>query len=261
MPQRYQQATRVGRGQLLTAMAVVTGMHRKRLIRVLGQPTLARHPRQQQRTRTYGLAVRGIVALVWESLDYICAERLTPALLPMARHLATFGEWRLTPAVEEQLATISRATVQRRLRQLPTPKPRLPQRGPEAANRLRAVVPMGRMSWALPEPGHFEVALVHHRGSSTTGEYVYTLQMIDIATGWSERVAILGRSQQAMEGGFRRILGRLPCTVRELHPDNGSEFFNQHLLRFFGTELLDSHPTRRTTIATWSRRTTRSSAR
>ncbi len=244
MQQRYQQATRVGQGQLLTEMEVVTGMHRKSLIRLLGQPTLGRRPRQQQRTRTYGLAVRGIIALVWESLDYICAERLTPALLPMAQHLAAFGECRLTPAVEAQLATISRATVQRLLSQLPTPKPRLPQRGPEQANQLRAVVPMGRMSWALPDPGHFEVDLVHHSGSSATGEYVYTLQMIDIATGWSERVAILGRGQAAMEGGFRRILGRLPFTVRELHPDNGSEFFNQHLLRFFGTELVDSHLSR-----------------
>lgn len=154
MQQRYQQADRVGQGQLLTEMAVVTGMHRKSVIRVLGPPTLARRPRQQQRTRTYGLAVRGIIALVWESLDYICAERLTPALLPMVQHLATFGECRLTPAVEDQLATISRATVQRLLSQLPTPKPRLPQRGPEPANQLRAVVPMGRRSWALRAPGY-----------------------------------------------------------------------------------------------------------
>ena len=135
-------------------MEAVTGMHRKSLIRVLGQASLARQPRQQQRTPTYGLDIRGIVAIVWESLDYICAERLTPALLPMARHLATFGECRLTPAMEQQLATISRATVQRLLSRLHTPKPRLPQRGPEQANQLRAAVPMGRMSWDLGDPGH-----------------------------------------------------------------------------------------------------------
>lgn len=244
MQQRYQQAARGGQSQLLTEMEAVTGMHRKSLIRVLGQPTLARHPRQQQRTPTYGLAVRGIVAVVWESLDYICAERLTPALLPMAQHLARFGECRLTPALEQQLGTISRATVQRLLSRLTTPKPRLPQRGPEQANHLRARVPMGRMAWDLADPGHFEVDLVHHSGSSASGEYVYTLQMVDIATGWSERVALLGRSQHAMEAGFRRILGRLPFTIRELHPDNGSEFFNHHLVRFFGTELVDSHLSR-----------------
>jgi hypothetical protein len=48
--------------------------------------------------------------------------------------------------------------------------------------------------WDEEEPGHFEVDLVHHCGSSTTGEYMGTIQMIDVATGWSERVAVLGRS-------------------------------------------------------------------
>ena len=37
-----------------------------------------------------------------------------------------------------------------------------------------------------------------------------------------------------MEAGFRRILARLPFPLVHLHPDNGSEFFNDHLVRFFG---------------------------
>jgi hypothetical protein len=61
--------------------------------------------------------------------------------------------------------------------------------------------------------------------------------MIDVATGWSERVVVLGRGQQAMEGGFRHILQRLPFPVKELHPDNGAEFFNNHLVRFWGEAI------------------------
>lgn len=178
-----------------------------------------------------------MVATVWESLDYLCAERLTPALLPTAQHLATFGECRLTAELETQLAMISRATVQRMLATLRRPTPRLPRGGPERANRARHAVPMGRIPWQTTEPGHFEVDLVHHGGASTAGEYAHTLQMVDVATGWSERVAVLGRSQRAMEAGFRRILGRLPFPVLELHPDNGSEFFNDHLLRFWGEAI------------------------
>jgi hypothetical protein len=71
--------------------------------------------------------------------------------------------------------------------------------------------------------------------------------MTDIATGWCEQVAVLGRSQRAMEDGFRRILARLPFPVREIHPDNGSEFFNHHLVRFWreaiqGVRLSRSRP-------------------
>jgi hypothetical protein len=237
MQPRYQGADRAGRGALLTEMEAVTGLHRKSLTRLLHAPTLARQPRRRERGRTYGVAVRGVVATVWESLDYICAERLTPALLPTARHLAQLGECVLTEEVAGQLATISRATVQRLLGTLPRPTPRLPQRGPERANDARRGVPLGRLSWQIAEPGHFEVDLVHHSGTSTAGEYGHTLQLIDIATGWSERVAVLGRGYAAMEAGFRRVLGRLPFAIRELHPDNGGEFFNHHLLRFFGAEL------------------------
>jgi hypothetical protein len=66
---------------------------------------------------------------------------------------------------------------------------------------------------------------------------VHTLQLVDVATGWSERVAVLGRSQRAMEAGFRHVLARLPFAIKELHPDNGPEFLNAHLVRFWGSEI------------------------
>ena len=93
---------------------------------------------------------------------------------------------------------------------------------------------MKRIPWDVREPGHFEVDLVHHCGDSASGEYASTLQMIDITTGWSERVAVLGRGYLVMKDAFRRILARLPFQVREIHPDNGSEFLNHHMVRFWG---------------------------
>lgn len=178
-------------------MELVTGLHRKSLVRLLGQASLARKrgPRRPRR-RTYGTDVEHIVAVVWESLDYVCAERLTPLRLPTAQHLAGLGELSLTPALAAQLARISRPTVQRMLSRLPHPPRRLPRRGPEQANRLRQALPMRRIPWDTPDPGHCEVDLVHHGGESTAGEYAHTLQLVDVATGWSERIALLGRSQR-----------------------------------------------------------------
>lgn len=62
---------------------------------------------------------------------------------------------------------------------------------------------MRQIPWETTAPGHFACDLVHHAGGSATGDYVHTLQLIDVATGWSARVAVLGRSQEAMEDGFR----------------------------------------------------------
>lgn len=239
MAKRYRGADRAGRGALLTEMEVVTGLHRKHLVRLLAPGGLLRRRRGRQRAREYGAAVDDVLRVVWESLDYVCAERLTPALLPTAEHLAGFGEPRLTPELREQPGRISRATVQRRLDTLRRDTPRLPRRGPEAANRVARTLPMGRLAWDTAEPGHFEVDLVHHSGPVASGDYVHTLQMVDIATGWSERVAILGRGQRAMEQGFVAILARLPFPIRHLHPDNGGEFLNHHLVRYWGKAIVD----------------------
>ncbi|MFQ5857504.1 MAG: hypothetical protein ACE5LU_18005 [Anaerolineae bacterium] len=48
-----------------------------------------------------------------------------------------------------------------------------------------------------------EIDLVHHCGVSTEGEYAHSLQMVDVATGWRERVAVLGRSYLVMSDAFR----------------------------------------------------------
>jgi hypothetical protein len=244
MKPRYLNAKRKERGELLSEMEQVTGMHRKSLTRLLHARSLERQKRRTPRSRSYGPEVERVIVCVWESLDYVCAERLTPGLLPMAQHLARFGEVSLTANVEEQLASISRATVGRLLRRYRSRTGRLPQKGAERANQVTKGVPMGRIPWDTKEPGHCEVDLVHHGGESSAGEYGHTIQMVDVATGWSERVAVLGRAQRAMEAGFERILGRVPFEIVELHPDNGSEFFNAHLVRYWKEKVVGIHLSR-----------------
>ena len=235
---RYAKAGRVERSGLLTEMAAVTGLHRKSLLRLLHGPTLDRAQRRPRvRRRWYGVAVAEVVGVVWESLDYVCAERLTPALLPTAQQLAQWEEVVLTPDLAEQLGTISRATVQRLLQRFQQDRPKLPRRKSQPPNRLLREVPMERLGWAIASPGCFEADLVHHCGQVAAGEYVHTLQLVDIATGWSERVAVFGRSQAAMVAGFQHVQTRLPFPISQLHPDNGSEFFNDHLIRYFGEEM------------------------
>ena len=233
MKKRYIKADRKGQGQLLDEMEAVTGMYRKSLIRLMNG-SLERKPRSGQRGRIYGPEVDDALRVIAESLDYICAERLTPNLVWIANHLAVHGELETSPLQLEELGQISVSTVGRILGRIRQDQPRLPRKGPRRANKVTRDIPMKRISWDEQEPGHFEVDLVHHCGSCASGEYACTLQMIDIATGWSERVAVLGRSYLVMQDAFRRILARLPFPMLEIHPDNGSEFFNHHMLRFWG---------------------------
>jgi len=242
---RYRKSNRAERSRLLTEMVMVTGLHRKSLIRLTGMPSLERVPRKTvARRRRYGRAVADAVRVVWESLDYVCAERLTPVLQDTARQLAKWEELRLTTEVEMALGNISRATVQRMIKHFQQDTPKLPRRRPQPPNRLLQNVPMERLSWRTEIPGSFETDLVHHCGAIAAGDYVHTLQLVDITTGWSERVAVLGRSQEAMVRGFRKVQQRLPFPIKHLHPDNGSEFFNAHLIRYFGEEITGLHLSR-----------------
>jgi hypothetical protein len=247
MKKRYVQApTRKEKGQLLDEMGAVTELHRKSLTRLMNG-SLERQPRQRQRGRTYGPEVQYALRVIAESLDYLCAERLAPNLVWMANHLAIHGELEVSSPLLEKLDQISISTVQRVLARIPRDKPRLPRKGPQRTRQITQGIPMKRIPWDLQQPGHFEVDLVHHCGLTAFGEYMCTMQMIDVATGWSERRAVLGRSYLVMKDAFRYILARLPFPILELHPDNGSEFFNHHLLRFFketvkGVQLSRSRP-------------------
>jgi hypothetical protein len=230
----YRSASRRERSKLLDEAQRVTRQHRKSLIRLL-RSNLERKPRSRQRGRSYGPQVEYAVRLVARTLDFPCAERLQPALVSTASSLAAHGELELSADLLERLERISISTVGRMVQRMRRNghQPRLARTRPSPPNPLTRSIPAGRLPRHLPGPGYFEADLVHHAGNTTAGQYVHTLQLIDVATGWSERVAILGRSYTVMQDAFERILARLPFPILELHPDNGGEFFNRFLLTYW----------------------------
>jgi hypothetical protein len=233
MKPRYQQADRETKTQLLDEMEAVTGLHRKSLVRRLNG-RLTRKPRTRERTVTYGPEVDATLVLIWQALDYVCPERLQPSLVRIGQLLAGHGELVWSPSLEAQLAEISISTVRRHLPSAPIThrrrKPRVP------VNRYQREIPAYCIARDIPDPGHLEIDLVHHCGAETKGEYVYTLQIVDVTTGWCSCRAILGRSYIVVRDALAYMLPRLPFPVREVHPDNGSEFLNQHVMRFLAEE-------------------------
>lgn len=230
---RYWQAKKKKeRSRLLDEMQAVTGLHRKSLLRLING-ALARKPRRRQRGRTYGPELEAAVARIAHSLDYPCAERLKPSLVWMAEHLEAHGELSLNATVRAQLGQISVSSLRRRLPACQRSTQRIAHRKslPHQTFAQKRFIPTRRIDWEERRPGHFETDLVHHCGVSADGQYAHTLQMLDVASGWSECVAVLGRSYLVMQDGFERIASRLPFEIREIHPDNGSEFLNDHLLR------------------------------
>ena len=237
---RYRQGKKGEKGKLLDEIEAVTGMHRKAIIRLLNG-RLSRKKRSRERGKEYGAEVADTVRVIARSLDYPCAERLQPNLVWMAQHLRMHGELRVGKEVLEKLERISVSTLKRMLKVAGRSEPKLAEQQPKRpqTNSLRNQYPMSKIAWDIAEVGHFEVDLVHHSGENAIGEYIHTLQMVDIATGWSEIVAVFGRSYRVMADGFDYIMARLPFEVQEIHPDNGAEFFNLNLLRYWREKAPD----------------------
>ncbi|MEW6523979.1 MAG: hypothetical protein AB1445_10515, partial [Bacillota bacterium] len=125
------------------------------------------------------------------------------------------------------------------LPEIPSPGP--PQKPPSA---LQAEVPLGRYDWDEGRPGALEIDLVEHNGGSSQGHYAYTLNVVDAVSGYSRRRAVLGRVQAGIFRELADILKQWPFRPWGLHADNGSEFLNNHLIRFTKKTGLEFHRSR-----------------
>ncbi len=232
MRSRYQASKRrTEKSQILDEVVSTTGLHRKYAIRVLAHSPIPKQPIRRRRPKRYREALPAI-QLTWEALDYPCAERLHPVLLATAELLHHHGELPLNDVVRSQLQGISRATLARRLAEWPTPKVRRAALRSRPAPGIQTIVPIGRYAWNETRPGALEIDLVEHNGGSSSGHYAYTLDVVDIVTGWSARRAVLGRGQAGIFAALQWIVGRWPFRIWALHSDNGSEFINAFLLQF-----------------------------
>ena len=200
MKERYRLADRQRRSRLLDEMEAMTSLHRKHLIARMNGSGTYRQKRWRERSRYYGPEVEEAIAIIADTLDWICAERLKPVLPKTAKHLAKFGEMQTSSRLLTQLNEISIPTVRRILKRIGRPLDCLPRArsGRRADSAAQALVPVTMIPWQEPEPGHFEVDLVHHSRSGFDGPFVCTIQFIDVLTGWSERFATLGYEFDAM---------------------------------------------------------------
>jgi hypothetical protein len=92
--------------------------------------------------------------------------------------------------------------------------------------------------WDEEKPGFEEIDLVAHCGQSIEGQYAYTLTSTDIATGWTECLAIPQKTQVAVSHAVQELQRRLPFDLLGLDSDNGSEFINETLFRYCQAEKI-----------------------
>jgi hypothetical protein len=176
---------------------------------------------------------------VWEICDGICSRRLHPFLPEILEVLERQHELVLAPETKTLLLRMSRATMDRLLKPA---RARRPQRGlstTKPGTLLKKAIPVRTFAdWEDARPGFLELDLLAHCGESTSGEFVHTLDTVDVASGWSECAAVPNRGQQAVFQALQLIRTRLPFPLLGIDSDNDSAFINDHLYRYTQREQI-----------------------
>ena len=232
---RYCRAGKKQKSQMLDEFVALTGYNRWYAVGLLqGKPSLAPKARTpRRRGRTYDAAVVAELKRIWMIMDCICGKRLVAVLPELVAILERHGELQLTAAIRGKLLTISAATIDRVLAEA---RQRLRLRGrsrTKPGTLLRQQIPIRTFTeWDQSQPGFVEIDLVGHEGGVAAGEYCYTLDVTDVASGWTETQAIPNRAQGHVFDALRQVRQRLPFPLKGIDSDNGSEFINDQLLRY-----------------------------
>lgn len=193
---RYQRASRREKSQILNEFCSICGYHRKYATAKLSGFQIRRRPPQPKRRPGRPSAYNHPEVLqplqtIWKTANLPCSKRLKAILLLWIPAYETqFGS--LPPGVLKRLGKISPASIDRvlepvrlrRSRGLATTKPGL---------ILKHQIPIQGSQWDQSRPGFLEADTVAHCGTSMAGEFVYTIDTVDIATGWTEQRALWGK--------------------------------------------------------------------
>jgi hypothetical protein len=228
----YKKAGRKRKTVLLTHLEQTTGYYRKSLIELLADPPKRKRRITRNRVSVYSLIIKPL-RTVWATSNYACGQRLKPMIPSYLAALRRHKELIVTREERKLLLKISSATIDRLLTH---DRKRINMQGrsrTKPGTLLKQQIPIKTWAeWDNAKPGFLEIDSVHHCGTSLYGDYIYTLDTVDVATGWNECRAHLGKGEYRTMKALETIRGRLPFPLKGIDFDSGGEFVNWHLIRF-----------------------------
>lgn len=228
----YRSAAKKRKSQILNEFCAVCGYHKKHAIRLLNnyrrftKPKLRRKGKPPRYNRPW---VLGPLKQIWLAANLPCSSRLK-AIIPL---WLPFYPEALREDVKKSLLSISPATIDRILRSVRIKYGKRGRSTTKPGTLLKKHIPIKTKQWDETRPGFIEADTVAHCGGSLLGQFAYTVDTVDIATGWTEQRAVFGKGETGVLEQLKDIEASYPFPMLGFDSDNGGEFINYHALKHF----------------------------
>lgn len=230
--ERYRRAGRVQKARILDEFCAICGYNRKYAIRRLGSGVVGRPRKRGGRQALYHEPeFHRALKRLWFVTDQRCGKLLKAAIPEFLPFYSTAHE-PLEKAIENKLLQVSASTIDRLL------KPHKARYGKgysltKPGSIARNEIPIQTSCWDIAIPGFVEADTVAHCGTSMQGPFAWTLTLTDICTTWTENRAVWTRNGWNTVEKIKDIEAVLPFPILGFDCDNGAEFLNDHLIRYF----------------------------
>lgn len=232
---RYKGASRKEKTIIIDECCAICGYHRKHAIRRLRGYKRFTKPKAKKRGKpavyNKDTVIRPLKQ-IWLAANLPCSKRLK-AILPvwLPKYNEHFGQ--LAEDIIKILLVISPATIDRILKPARIQYQKRGKSTTKPGTLLRKQIPINTNQWDESRPGLLEADTVAHCGDSLMGMFAYTIDFVDIATGWTEQRAVWGKGEKGVLEQIKNVEKMLPFPLLGFDSDNGGEFLNYHLLRHF----------------------------
>lgn len=233
---RYLKAGKREKTKILDEFCQNAGLNRKYSIHIFqaGYETnrIAKEGRKKRRL-VYGTEVMAVVVKIWELLEFPCGARLAPVLLSTAEQMERCKELILSDEIREKLGTIKPKTLDRRLKREREVRRLKRNRGTTRhGSLLKSSILIRITNWDTNELGFMEMDTVAHNGGDPSGEFICSLDMVEICSWWSEQRAVMGKGERGIVRAIEEVKASVPFLLKGLDSDTGSEFVNWHLVNY-----------------------------